>query len=110
MDQFAKPIPNSYWVVPGHFLAGEHPAVRDQNQARQRMAAFLQCGIDTFIDLTVEGERPAYKSLLEAESRRSKRKSQYQRFPFPDFGVPSALLMITVLNTIDKALAGDHEV
>ncbi len=105
----SKPIPNSYWVIPDQFLAGEHPSAKDEAQARSRLLTFLEAGFDTFIDLT-EGERPDYRKLLEETARRCKTKASYHNFPFPDFGVPSPFTMINVLNAIDKALAGGHKV
>jgi len=61
-----RPLPNSYWVVPGKLLAGEYPCgeVPDALQARLRL--MLRAGIDSFVDLTQPGERPEYRWLLPA--------------------------------------------
>ena len=64
-----KPVPDSYWVLPGRFLAGGYPGLRNnENQTRQRLTAFLKAGFDTFIDLTNENERPPYFSMLCEEA------------------------------------------
>jgi atypical dual specificity phosphatase len=51
-----KPDPNTYWVVPDQFLAGEYPGARDPEEARRRLRRFLQAGVRHFIDLTEAGE------------------------------------------------------
>ena len=51
-DYFSRPDPNTYWVQPGRFLAGEYPGAPDAKETREKIAAFLEAGITTFIDLT----------------------------------------------------------
>jgi hypothetical protein len=104
-----KPIAESYWVIPGFFLAGEYPAARmDDQQTRQRLAAFITAGFDTFLDLTCEGERTPYLKLMIEEARTIGLAVQYQRFSFPDFSAPSHAAMRSALNAIDAALADHH--
>jgi hypothetical protein len=106
-----KPIPESYWVLPGRFLAGEYPALRfDEAQTRQRIAAFLSAGFDTYIDLTNENERPPYFAMLSEEASRDGREVHHRRFSFPDFHVPSHETMVTTLDAIDTALAEGRKV
>jgi hypothetical protein len=106
-----KPIPQSYWVLPGRFLAGEYPSNHnDRPGTRQRIAAFLGAGFDTFIDLTDPDERAPYASILGNEAMKFGSEVRHIRFPFPDFGVPSQTLMRTALDAVDAALAGDHTV
>ena len=106
-----KPIPESYWVLAGRLLAGEYPALRDDEYGtRQRLSAFIRDGFDTFIDLTCEGERPPYLLILQEQARRDKRQIQHQRFSFPDFDVPAPEAMAATLDTIDAALAEGHKV
>jgi hypothetical protein len=59
-----RPLPNTYWVLPGRVLAGEHPAGIDVTASRARLARLHAAGIDTFVDLTEKGEMPAYRHLL----------------------------------------------
>ena len=53
-----RPLPNTYWVLPGRLLAGEYPGDPDPAQARRRLALLHDAGIDSFVDLTEEGELP----------------------------------------------------
>ena len=67
--QADKPIPESYWVIPGQILAGEYPTSEyDPARARQRIAAFLREGFDTFIDLTSPDDASPYEALLKQEA------------------------------------------
>jgi hypothetical protein len=59
-----RPLPNSYWVIPGRLLAGEYPGGADFTDSRARLARVRDTGIDYFVDLTEEGELPAYRHLL----------------------------------------------
>lgn len=106
-----KPIPESYWVLPGRFLAGGYPGPRfDEARTRQRLIAFLNAGFDTFIDLTSENERPPYVSMLIDASGHMGREIRHQRFPFPDFDVPSRELMDAALDAIDTGLSEGRKV
>lgn len=106
-----KPIPESYWVLPGQFLAGEYPGLNyDEIGTRQRLSAFLKAGFDTFIDLTCEGERRPYFSMLSEEAGQAGREAFHERFSFPDFHVPSHETMAATLDAVDRALAESHKV
>ena len=106
-----KPIPESYWVLPGRFLAGAFPGLRDDEFAtHQRMTDFLNAGFDTFIDLTCEDDRPPYLLALQEEARACERQVHYQRFSFPDYGVPTPEAMSAALDAIDAALAEGRKV
>lgn len=98
------PIPASYWVIRGKFLAGEYPGSRDEIEAQQRIGALLDAGLDTFIDLTDEGERPPYSSLLPEKARSGGRKVHYLHFPFPNYGIPAQAVMREALDAVDAAL------
>jgi hypothetical protein len=106
-----KPIPDSYWVLPGKFLAGEYPSLGcNEPQARQRLIAFLKAGFDTFIDLTNVNERPPYFSMLSEEAAGDGHEVHHRRFPFPDYHTPSHETMVATLDAIDTALAEGHKV
>ena len=106
-----RPIPESYWVEPGRFLAGEYPGLRyDEAQTRQRLTAFLNAGFDTFIDLTTENERQPYFSMLSEEAEYEGREIRHRRFSFPDFHVPSHEMMVATLDALDAALAEGRKV
>ncbi len=106
-----KPLSESYWVLPGRFLAGGYPGLRDDEFAsHQRMADFLHAGFGTFIDLTCEDDRPPYLPALQEEARKYERQVTHRRFSFPDFGVPTPEAMSAALDAIDAALAEDRKV
>ena len=106
-----KPIPESYWVLPGRFLAGGYPGLRyDDFGTRRRLTAFLNAGFDTFIDLTCTGERPPYLPLLQEQAGAYERQIHHRRFSFPDFSVPTPGTMVATLDAVDAALAEGRSV
>lgn len=76
-----RPFPNSYWVLPGRLLAGEHPAGDFSDGTAFRLRRLHLAGIDVYFDLTEEGELADYRPLLPAGT-------EYLRFPIGDMGVP----------------------
>lgn len=104
------PIPKSYWVEEGRFLAGEHPGGFDLETARRRMDAFLEAGMDTFIDLTQPHERVPYDSVLKEEARIYEVDAAYHRFGIQDYTVPTHEAMTAILDTIDDALEAGRKV
>jgi hypothetical protein len=106
-----KPIPGSYWVLPGQFLAGEYPALTDdESGTRQRLAAFVKDGFSAFIDLTCEGERQPYDKILKEDGKDLQPTLSHRRFSFVDFGVPTRTRMVLALDSIDAALAEGRKV
>ncbi len=104
------PIPESYWVQPDRFLAGEYPGRMDELTTRRRLNAFLARGLNTFIDLTAEGEMPAYQPILMEEAQEFGLSVSHQRFTIGDFGLPSRKGMLAILDTIDSALDAGRKV
>lgn len=99
------PFPDSYWVIPGKFLAGEYPGAREEQAARRKLRALIRAGVDLCIDLTEPGELPPYTDWLRAEAEEYMRSVEHMRFPIPDFTAPSPKLVREVLDTIDAAIA-----
>ena len=110
MSEHDRPIPESYWVEPGRFLAGEYPGYSYSEQMRQRLASFLDFGINTFIDLTDPNELPSYLSLLAEQARHHEIEIRYNRFPIIDRHVPSPETMQAILDEIDLSLAASRKV
>jgi protein-tyrosine phosphatase len=104
----AIPYANSYWVVPGLLLAGEHPEIGDVGTTEDRLAALLTAGIRVFIDLTEEHETNGYALVLRCLAEERGMEATYLRIPFPDGGVPRDRTMRCILNVIDDAL-GDRQ-
>jgi Cyclin-dependent kinase inhibitor 3 (CDKN3) len=106
-----KPIPESYWVLPGKFLAGGYPISSvDETIAHQCLAAFIEAGTDTFFDLTREGELPAYQPFLQEEAVHYGIPVSYQRVTIQDKGLPSHDRMADLLDALDAALADGRKV
>ncbi len=110
MNAPKRPIANSYWVVPRRFLAGEYPGHFDEEETRRRIDAFLEAGINTFIDLTTSGERVPYLPILKEEAGYYEIEVRYRRFPIGDFGLPTREQMVATLDAIDEALAEGRNV
>jgi len=110
MSKIPRPIPESYWVEPGRLLAGEYPGHFDEHKARRRIDAFLESGLETFIDLTTQGELAPYSTILKEQSRAYGMEVSYYRFPIGDFGLPTPGQMKTILNQIDESLEASQRV
>src|SRR5207237_8233064 len=78
----ALPLPNSYWVLPGQLLAGEHPGGSTALATRARLGRLLEAGVSCFIDLTEPDELPPYDAHLPPHV-------DYLRMPIPDHGIPA---------------------
>jgi hypothetical protein len=104
------PIPNSYWVRSGTLLAGEYPGSRESEGSIDRLTSFIRSGIDTFIDLTHEGELPGYAPLLNGLALGKNIDVTHTRIPILDFGLPSIELMNMILEKVDDSLGGGKKV
>jgi ADP-ribosyl-[dinitrogen reductase] hydrolase len=99
-----RPLQNSYWVVPGSLLAGEHPSDGDDKQVRARLQRLVDAGIDSILDLTQPGERPDYQPLLPPGL-------QAQRMAIRDESVPlDAAEMRAIQAHIADSLAAGRRV
>jgi hypothetical protein len=104
-----RPIPNAYWVIPGRFLAGEHPAAQGPSYTRHRLDALLQAGLGVFVDLMPISEGFAYETMLEEEATKLQVQAELYRFGIPDFDVPSTEQMRRTLDALDAAVSrGDN--
>ncbi len=110
MSEPLRPLPESYWVEPGRFLAGEYPAAEGDFKTRKRLAMLLTAGLDTFIDLTTTAELPPYHSTLTEEALVLERAVTYRRFAIGDFGLPTREQMTRILDAIDSSLGVGHKV
>ena len=98
------PLPNSYWVIPGRLLAGEHPLAATVEATRARLARLMQAGVNCFIDLTQADELTAYAAELPASI-------DYFRKPIPDHGIPPERRnMAEILDCLRDALTAGRVV
>src|ERR1700746_1981073 len=77
----ARPLANSYWVLPGRLLAGEHPGALTSEATRARLRRLVEAGIGCFLDLTDPEELVSYEAELPSNV-------DYLRKPIPDHGTP----------------------
>ena len=96
---------NSYWVLPGRFLAGEYPGTAGESETRLRLRWLLSRGVSWILDLTEAGEYGLlpYAGLLPG-------KAAYQRLPIRDFGTPSREEMHRIQGALRSALAAGQTV
>src|SRR5690348_8502386 len=88
-----------YWVRPGQLLAGSHPGSANAAKARQTVQQLVGSGVTIFIDLTEEGEYPAYERQVEWEASKQHRLVACYRLPIEDNTIPSPALMTSILDT-----------
>jgi protein-tyrosine phosphatase len=94
------PLPESYWVVPGRFLAGRCPGLHsDDEGARAELDTLRRTGIGLIVDLTegTEWGLPGYARLLAPPAER-------QWHPIRDFGTTTVDGMRAILDAIDGAI------
>ena len=101
-----RPLPNSYWVVPGRLAAGEYPGAKDPAEAAARVRTLLRAGIDHIIDLTEEHEGlESYAALAEEEALHLGTTVVHARHPIADGHVPRTReKMARILDAMDDAL------
>ena len=104
------PIPNSYWVIPKRFLAGEYPGGFNRERVRQRMDAFLEAGLNTFINLTGPDELPPYLPVLLEEAKNYDQQVEAIHLPIRDFGLPTRDEMVIILDLVDESLKNGRNV
>lgn len=110
MSDSNRPILESYWVLPGQLLAGEYPALYEEEATRKRMDALIESGFDTFIDLTKPDEMLPYLSILLEQASAYEAEVTHLRFPIGDFGLPTTEQMNSILNAIDECLQTGHKI
>jgi hypothetical protein len=99
-------IADSYWVLPGRFMAGEYPCSVDEHEARGKLRWLLALGVDFWLDLTEAGESGLmpYVPLLGEEANGVGRTVSHTRLSIPDMGTPTPQQMRRILDEIDEAL------
>lgn len=88
-------------------MAGNYPGSISTDEALNNLRWLLQNGINSFLDLTEEGEGnlPAYSDLLEIEAGKINSRVKYKPFPIRDFDVPTVPEMSQILKWITAGIA-----
>jgi predicted protein tyrosine phosphatase len=110
MIDINRPIPESYWVLPGRLLAGEYPAEYDEAITRRRIDALIESGFNTLIDLTKPNETVPYTEILSEETKIYAVEVEHYRFPIGDFGLPTPQQMNSILDTLDQSLQAGRKI
>jgi len=104
IETLDRPLPNTYWVIPGRLLAGEYPSGSEESLAGARLQRLGAAGIDYFVDLTEHGELPGYSHLLPFRTR-------YLRSEIADTWVPNNVSQMQgLLSDIREALAAGRRI
>ncbi|MBI5718589.1 MAG: dual specificity protein phosphatase family protein [Burkholderiales bacterium] len=101
-----RPHANTYWLLPGRLLAGEHPHPGHADGLTLRLSGLQAAGVTCCIDLTGDTEGTGVYVPLPVAGRPARRLA----FAVTDFGVPTAERMRQVLDVIDAALDGNEVV
>ena len=97
--------PDCYWVEPDRLLAGEYPGSDDEDTARAKLNALLDCGVRTFVDLTEKHDLlDPYDAVLQSEASERGLTVAYHRKPVKDMNVPSILHMRDILAVIKASV------
>jgi protein tyrosine/serine phosphatase len=114
-DRSSTPFPGTYWVIPGSLLAGAYPGGRDAKTTRQRMAALLDAGVRSVINLMSEEEtfeHPAdahfqpYEDVLEKIGEERGVVIEIERYAIEDANTLTEPAMQLVLDAIDAEIDG----
>jgi protein-tyrosine phosphatase len=100
-----RPHDNTYWIEPSRLLAGEYPGSSKPAKTEDRLAAYLNCGVTDFIDLTTPGELAPYDQLLERLAGALRTPVGYRRMPITDMSVPrEPKEMTAILDEIERRI------
>jgi hypothetical protein len=112
MDAHGYGIADSYWVLPGRFLAGEYPCSVNEDEALGKLRWLLEQGVDFWLDLTEAGESGLmpYAPLLNQVASGVGRIVTHYRLSIPDMGTPTPEHMRRILNQLDATLQGGRTV
>ena len=106
----AVPFPNTYWVLPGQLLAGEHPGDVDTDITEAHLRGLLEAGVRTFVDLTEERETKGYSILLHGFAAERGVEVTYVRMSIRDWGLPTEARMRASLQVLDSAITAQRPV
>ena len=112
-----RPFEQSYWVIPGQFLAGQYPGDPDPGKAGEKAAALVDVGICSVLNLMEADEldhssqpfQPYFEHMQLAAARQG-RQVFWDRKPITDMGLPSRAQMREILDWIDERLELDDRV
>ncbi len=78
-------IIHAWWVIPGRLLAGQYPGSTDPDKADLKLQTLLDAGVDSFVNLTEDGEITWGGTPMQPYDRGL--AARHGRFPIPDTSV-----------------------
>jgi hypothetical protein len=102
------PFPDSYWILPNRFLAGEYPGSPDEKKTLYKLESLALAGIRHIVDLTEAGESRYSPTPLRRYDHLLSQISPivtWTRFPIPDRGTIPKESIKALLDHIDLHLA-----
>ena len=116
-DPDPLPFPQSYWVLPGRFMAGQYPGSADSEEMQDKLGSMLDSGIDFILNLMIKDERNfmgrpfvPYQTEIQSLARQRGLEVTCKRMSIVDMDIPPHFYMKRILDTIDQALASEHTV
>lgn len=110
MSADANLIPNSYWVIPDKFMAGEHFGAYDAELQKENVNWLLDQGLTFIVNLTERPEYYPYEQILGEEAKKRGLEVVCVNFPIKDMSTPPPEMVVQILDSVDTALAEGHGV
>lgn len=111
------PLPRTYWVLDGKFLAGAYAGQHDPIAHEVRLKALFNAGLRTFVNLMEEDEKNndgiplvRYDEQLHQMATKANERVECLRLPIVDRHVTTHEHMNEILNAIDGSLKSDRPV
>lgn len=110
-ENTSKPYDRSYWVTPGLLLAGCYPGDKDPKVAQAKMAALIDTGIRSIVNLMEEHENSyggvpfvPYLPTLEGLAADANVSLTFRRFPIRDNFAPTIKTAHEIVAYIDAQI------
>ena len=111
ISRSTAPLPRTYWVVDGLFLAGAYAGKPETRASKERLSGMFNAGIRTFVNLMEENESNnvgtpfvRYDDLLQTIASDANERVECLRFPIVDGHITTHERMRSILDTIDGSL------
>ena len=111
------PLPRTYWVLDGKFLAGAYAGQHDPIAHLARLKALFNAGLRTFFNLMEEDETNndgmpfvPYDEQLQQIATKANERIECFRFPIVDRHITTHEHMQEILDAIDVSLENDRPV
>ncbi len=117
IPQSSAPLPRSYWVLEGVFLAGAYAGQPDPREHKERLSSLFNAGARTFVNLMEVNEtnnegKPfvPYDGLLKHIASEANDRVDCERFPIVDRHITTTERMNSILNAIDRSIENNRPV